>query len=357
MNLSFHEDWPAAAANLERFWRGESLGRPAMHLTADRPADQRPPIPEPSSPEEKYLSLEFLCAQYEATLGGRYFLAEALPCTSGLMAGWLPAYGAPLQFMPDTIWINPIIEDWERAPDLEQTWDNDQWGRLLRIVRGLGEFAEGKFLVGIPPILPPNDLLSMLREVNRFLLDLIEHPDEIKHALRVMTANWLKMFDALADLAAERFVGLHHHYPVWHPQRICVTQSDVSCMISPATFEEFIVPELEEMTQAAGPAIYHLDGPDAIRHLDRVLDLPGVAMLQWVPGAGRPGGFEHWMSLFKRAQERGKKIFLPVSLARLETAIREFVPEQTFMVCHAPDLASAYEALAQAEAWTREYWG
>ena len=210
-------------------------------------------------------------------------------------------------------------------------------------------------MVGMPPMLPPNDLLSVLREPKQFLLDLILHPEEVRDALRRMTHSFLAMLRDLAEVIHRHFEGMHHHYPLWGRQ-VCGVQSDVSCMLSGEMFEEFIVPELEEITGTLGPAIYHLDGPEAIRHLDRICDIPGIRVIQWVPGAAHEQGFEHWPQVFHKAQERGKAIYLPVAPEQLETAIREFRPELTFIACGASSLADARQLLEKAEAWTARYW-
>jgi hypothetical protein len=42
--------------------------------------------------------------------------------------------------------------------------------------------------------------------------------------------------------------------------------------------------------------LYHLDGPQALRYLDRLLEIPAVHAIQWVPGAGRDYWVD-WISL------------------------------------------------------------
>jgi hypothetical protein len=358
MELAFHTDWPAAAERLTAFWQGEILDRPPMYLTVAKPPEQQTPVPVPASPEQHYFDPEFLLRRYEAELGNCWFVAEALPCTSGMMAGWLPTYGAPITPDWDTIWIHPIIADWDRAPDWQTAWDDGGWRRLVGIMEFLVERAAGRFFVGMPPMLPPNDLLALLRGTEDFLRDLLDEPDRAKHALAQMTRNLLAMRERLAEIIHTRYEGIHHHYPLWCPEPLVGIQSDISCMLSPAMFEEFIIPELETITSSVGRAIYHLDGPDAIKHLDRILDLPHLSMLQWVPGSGNPQGFEDWLPLFQRAQAKGKAIYLPCGIGQLETAIREFRPELTFLICgEVGSFEEANAVLLNAEKWTARYWG
>ena len=358
MNLSYHVDWPAAEAHLRAFWAGEPLRRPPIHLTVSKPEAERAELPRPRTAAQKFFDKDFLLRYAEASLGNRWHVAEALPtCTAGMMAGWLPVYGGRITADWDTVWIHKSIQSWDDTPDWEHDWDDAGWRKLRDAVEYLVDAAAGRFFVGLPPMLPPNDLLSVLREPNAFLMDLVDAPELVLEALGHMTANLLRMHEELCSIIHAQFEGIHHHYPVWCPDSLITMQSDVSCMLSPPMFEEFIVPELEQMSQTAGRAIYHLDGPGAIKHLDRVLDLYHLRMLQWVPGAGQPGGFEHWMRIFKRAQEKGKMIYLPCAPSQLETAIREFRPELTFLLLgEVGGFEEADELLANAEKWTAQYW-
>jgi hypothetical protein len=50
-------------------------------------------------------------------------------------------------------------------------------------------------------------------------------------------------------------------------------QSDLSVMISPEMYEEFIIPELNQQLKWLEYSTYHFDGVEQIRHLDKLLQL------------------------------------------------------------------------------------
>jgi len=124
-------------------------------------------------------------------------------------------------------------------------------------------------------------------------------------------------------------------------------QSDVSCMISPSMFEEFVAPELEEMTSWLDGSIYHLDGPDALQHLDRLLALDELRAIQWTPGTGQETGLA-WLDLYKRIQAAGKAVVISLEYDEVETAVRELVPEELFILTGAPSPADAEALLERA---------
>ncbi len=48
-----------------------------------------------------------------------------------------------------------------------------------------------------------------------------------------------------------------------------------------------------------------MDGPDCLVHLDDLLSIDAIDVIQWVPGAGNAPVYE-WLDLLKHCQEYGK---------------------------------------------------
>ncbi|GAG04559.1 unnamed protein product, partial [marine sediment metagenome] len=58
-------------------------------------------------------------------------------------------------------------------------------------------------------------------------------------------------------------------------------------------------------------AIYHLDGPKQLIHLDDLLSIPSLTGIQWVPGAGAlPSIDEKWMPVYNKIQAAGKLLIV-----------------------------------------------
>ena len=102
-------------------------------------------------------------------------------------------------------------------------------------------------------------------------------------------------------------------------------QCDLSVMISPEMFGEFIV---EELTRTAGwldHAIYHMDGLEQLRHLDLILAVPGIDMIQWVQVAGQPDITQNLKEVH-RIQKAGKGLVVQAYKSQLDTIVREISP-------------------------------
>lgn len=65
-------------------------------------------------------------------------------------------------------------------------------------------------------------------------------------------------------------------------------QVDFSVMLSPGMYEQFALPELHRISSAVDHTIYHLDGQEQIRHLDMILSVPGIDLIQWATVESQP---------------------------------------------------------------------
>ena len=54
--------------------------------------------------------------------------------------------------------------------------------------------------------------------------------------------------------------------------------------MSPEQGKRYVIPSIEEEVEALDHASYHYDGKEALVHLDNVLGIQGIEVIQWVPG-------------------------------------------------------------------------
>jgi hypothetical protein len=359
MQMSWKENWPDAERRWRAYWQGEIVDRPVILLSAPR-ADAPPLPPEPATLEEKWTDIDYQVRLSEAQNLGRHYLGEAVPVQQGPQMAWCAYFGGPVTYMPETIWMETFLDDWSRAPDWKRAWDDRGWRHLKKMVGALAEARQGRYWVGYPPTMhgAHNDMLAQMRGVNQFLVDLVESPDEVTHTLEAMRANHGRMYDEMWDLIhSYGYEGYGNWWPIWCPDRLGVWQSDISCMISPAMFEHFIVPELEDNCSLVHHACYHLDGPGAIKHVERVCDIPGIHTIQWVPGAGQKPGALQWMDLFKKVQAKGRSMLFGFEPHELETIIQELDPRKLLLGTGVGSVEEGERLLADAVRWTAKYWG
>lgn len=80
-------------------------------------------------------------------------------------------------------------------------------------------------------------------------------------------------------------------------------------MFSPDMFKQFVVPELTVQCEWLDHSIYHLDGTQAMGHLDALLSIDALDAIEWTPQAGiETGAHPRWYPLYRRILEAGKSV-------------------------------------------------
>ena len=322
-HLLYRPDIDEVYDRLTTWWNGGDIGRPALQLMVKReePLEQIPPMAEPEGWVTHYSTSSFDYRLYLAATACVHteYLAEAVPCTSpdlgpNCLALYLGCQGVE---QPGTVWFEPCIDGPEQAR-FEYDADNYYWNYTWRLARELCRLGRGRFSVSFPDLIEGLDTLAAMRGTNQTLLDLVERPDWVQQALERITPLYFCYYDLLYDLIKDERGG--SHFWAWAPGRMAKFQCDFSAMISPAMFDEFMVPVLREMCQRVDYCMYHWDGPGAIPHHDHLLAIPELTMIQWTPGAGAPPVADKtWWPLYHKTVEAGKKVIL-LGVADVESA-------------------------------------
>jgi hypothetical protein len=384
MHMDYKDNWDAAARRMEAWWEGEILDRAVLAVTA--PRQPRRPLPPPKDHWQRWMDPDYLVAACEADFEATYFGGEAFP-TRTLLCGYA-AYGNARRFAENTIWMDPVITDWGvecrvtgdvRSPAVRRssgghkaltgplrtlspvtrhpspaTWqfdpENPGWQATKRVTEALVEAGAGRWMVSIATVVTPVDALSALRGPENLCLDLLEYREQAEALRDYLIDVWFRCYDELHAIIQQRMEGSTSWLPIWSPGKSYALQCDFSCMISPRMFREFVGPELQAQTEWLDHALYHLDGPGALQHLDALLEIPGIRAIQWVPGAGAPPPLE-WLPLLRRIQQAGKGLHLSLAASEVETALRELSPRGLFLATHCASVEEAEALLKCVARW------
>jgi len=347
--MKYKPDWTEAKERLTALWHGEIVDRPCIAVTA--PAPSGTPQPKADSPEQQWTDPDFLRQATLATVWNTWWGGEAIPSRL-VMCGWIVCFGGTPRFERETIWWEEMPFDFHQPPALAFNPDAPWVQRFERAYMAVVELAgRDDFLVGHPCLLPANDLLSMLMGTERFLMGLIDHPEWMREAITMgalAQAEASRYFTSLVRERHEFWYGNAGWMPFWAPEPYRSTQSDVSCMLSPAMYDQFVLPELEVLHETGGPLWYHLDGGDAQQHLDRLLSLPYLRVLQYTPAPFEPPNGPGHLELYRRVQAAGKILHISLPVENVLPLCRDLDPTLMLLDTGCPDQASGRELLEQA---------
>ena len=372
-NNDFSGDWKGLKERYESWWNGENSDGPIMGVIAPRNGatetkrvtdrwvgsssklGEQAEVQRPCAPEENrkaWTDPQSLLDKSLAMFSAAHVTGDSYPrisCPLGPV-GLAAFLGAEPQFTSDTVWYNPIFETAENT--MLQFKKANKWLKWsLDTTRWLQENEHQRYITGIPELCENFDVLGTMFDSSQFMMELIEHPDDMHRLLRVIQDAWFESYDMHYDiLSDEQGYCCYGAFALLGKGKIAKIQCDMSTMISSDMFKDFALPYLTELTEKLDKTLYHLDGVGALRHLDDILSMEKLTALQWTPGAGNSdGGDEEWDFMYEKALNAGKSIYALVHPKNLSRFVSRFGGRGVYIVTMAdgPETADALVAASK----------
>lgn len=354
MNRTWKENWAESKQHYLNWWHGQGLVISMWeHLEKEGPPHEVVAPPAPARDRSQFwFDPQWRAANIHYQLSRSSLKADILPAANThLGPGSLAAIlGASLEGAEDTIWIkhNPDAGDTIRL-DEENLW----WRLHLDLLAACKELSQGRYYVGCPDLTEGLDALVGLKGAESVLMDMALRPDVLEQQLRQVNDIYFEVFDRIYDLIQADGEMAFCYFSLWGPGTVAKLQCDVSVMISEADFRRFALPYLREQCERIDYTLYHLDGVDAIRHLDAVLEIERLNAVQWTPGAGQPqGGDPGWYDLYRKIRNAGKSV-MPcwVELHELKPLLDDIGADGLNILMHFRSESDIDRALAIANAY------
>ena len=299
------------------FWNKEVLDRPLICVTA--PKDdvtyyqhiQNDSISALACINKDY---DTLLNSFKKSMDTTYYGGEAIPYLNITLGPdqYAAFLGAQISANKehDTTWVNSIVDDWT---DFEVKIDKSKDSYLDKIKQFMtyaAKFANGEFIVSMLDLHSNMDALSALRGPQNLCFDLIDCPEDVHRVLNDVRKTYQEIFEMAYDAGDMEKTGSIGWAPTYCPSgKFAVIQCDFSCLISPTDAREFVIPAIKEEASFLDHCVYHYDGKEALGHLDDILAIEEIDVIQWVPGDGQPRTIE-WMDLLKKIQKAGKGLWI-----------------------------------------------
>ena len=225
----------------------------------------------------------------------------------GSLANFL---GCDAGFAEDTVWYEPVITDDRLDEPLRFDPENRWWKTHEAVMNENLRLSDGHYFVGQPDLIENLDTLASLRGSEQLMFDLVERPDWVKRKLSEIGAAWFDAFERIylwsASATAARRPRLSASgVPAARPRYSATPPR----LYRPTCSPNSSYPASTEQCAWLDYSMYHLDGTQAIRHLDLLLGIDDLDAVEWTPQAGLPdGGSPEWYGLYRRILEAGKSL-------------------------------------------------
>lgn len=326
--MKYKKNWEETQEKFRNYWKHKNTGRPLMIVVAEK--EDAVPMPEdllPKDMDDQYMNAERMVARYRHFCENHEFLGESFPNMSvdfgpGSVAAYL---GSDIEFHEDTVWFTECVEDWEETGKLEFDPENKWLKKHLQLVEECRKLAGDDFYIPIPDLMENIDVLASLRGAQNTVFDLIDEPEEMEERIRQITDVYFEYYDRFYELVKDKkdASSCYTVFQIWGEGKTAKLQCDFSALMSPTQYREFIVDSLRQQAKKLDNVLYHLDGPDAIKHMDALMEVEEIDALQWTSGDHGPDGtLEEWDVIYDKARRAGKSLWIKVYTGDLDEQIR-----------------------------------
>lgn len=286
IELEFKPDFEEARQRWAAFWQGES-DRPLLHAIAPKAGVE--PIPMPRPYAFAFGDVDALADQVVGWASTHDFLADTIP---SFMVTLAPDHFAALlgceikqPIHGGSNWVEPCAASLEQV-DISFKREGHWWRRTVECAEKLRARCDGKLIITSTHFQGGLDCLAAMCGTQETLMALALSPDVVKQALAHVDRAVAEVRRAFAELLDVPKWGSANRFHMYNPGIIDVPECDISCMLSSSMFDEFQMPSLTREINGLDASIYHLDGLDAVPHLESICRIESLDMIQWMPGEG-----------------------------------------------------------------------
>ncbi len=368
MNNLYNIDWDYKKHRFHQWWHQENSDGPLLIIQAplsshakdfendkwvgsssgNYSVTKQEYINETTDFTDYWTNFDQIIARNEKAFQNQYYIGDTYPrMFANLGVASLAVFlGCNPIFAKDTIWYQHIFDDPECCTI--SLPENNPWlDWSLKTTQKSLQYAQGRFKVGIPDLCEHLDVLASLFDTQNLLINMFDCEDDIIRLSKEVQECWFKVYDMHYKLVKEAD-GFCNYGPfqLLGAGRTAKLQCDMSAMIGRDMFDTFVLPFLQEQTEWLDNSLYHLDGPDALKHLDSILSLKELSALQWTPGAGNcDGGDEQWDFIYEKALNAGKSVYALVSAKNIRRFKNKFGSRGILMMTSAANKAEADEII------------
>ena len=337
----YKPDWLEAKQRMTDWWNGKKVDRVVASVRAPKTNPGEIPPYLPGVPD-KYTDPDTVFHNLDRSLQSTFYGAEAFPSHFVYFGPMFTVtyFGAEPSFAETTTWYKPNFNTADEIIAYKPDFANNKWYNLTADIQKKSvERADGSYLVTSIGFSSYTDILTALLGTEKLLCAMVEEPEKVI-AARDNLIRYCSQFDENRD-------GSVCWFGVWTPGKTDCNQCDMCVMISPEMFDRFVYDDLKSTYNQLDRGMYHLDGEEEIKHLDSILRLEKLQMIQWVPN--RKFDPLNWIDLFRRIQNSGRSVFISAPHTRVRELLDKIDRDLVYLDVWCPNEQEAAQVMRELE--------
>ena len=256
--------------------------------------------------------------------------------TCDVIQPYTPAFGMPwveaiagcrVVGHPGSLWAEPALESYEDRPPIHFDPDNPWLRKLVEFARVMVEFSGGRFPVALPQMRGPLDTLAALRTPNQMCFDLVDAADQVHQILGELADLWIGVADAVLEVIPPFYGGYGTRMKMWAPGKAITPQNDISTLISPRMYEQFVLSWDRKIFEHFPYHSFHMHSTEH-RHIDTLLSVEDLTAIQLTveQDVGGPP-LDTMLAAARRILAKKPLLLVPLDIETAEICLETLPPE------------------------------
>ena len=315
--MIYQPNWEKIQSRMLAYWNRESVDRCCASFEVRKPGYV-------DFSGNFYFETEKATEMFRKRFENTTYYADAFPFLFPYFgtAGIAEYTGCKPNRVPETTWFDHWMEDMDE-PDAEliRYSHPEAFAEQKEAIRDLLVRSNNEYVVSVSDNAGVMDALAEVRGTENLMMDMLTDPEFVEAGLQKLLPIYKQTQTELFELVKENNRGCVHAWmQLWAPSPVAQMQCDLSVMLSPAMYERFILPELNDVCDFLDYSVYHFDGQEQIRHLDHLLSVKKLNAIQWTPVAGQPKTSE-FIPVLQKIQKAGKNLVLTPDASEVQTLL------------------------------------
>lgn len=345
-------DWDRRRQRYEEYWTRRN-STPILYLTS--PSDKII-TRDIGKTTDRWNDCAHHCRESRLHFENTYYAADSYPYVLPDL-GYDPAtamLGLETQITETSSWAVHQDKDLSEYTDFSFDENNALYRHMLEAIGYFVNDAKNlDYIVGMIPFNTLFDGVSSLIGPDRLCIEMIDNPDEVHRVSRAYFELFKTVYTVFENLTRTYQKGNTNWLGVYSDVPWYYISNDFIVMLSEEFFDEFIMETLLETVKFHPRTLFHLDGENAVRHLDALLKIDGLTGVQ-VQATPAKHCAEFWVPHLQKIQAAGKTAWIEARKKEdLKGLVKNLEPEGLFIKAWADTKAEALEM----EKFVNDYYG
>lgn len=303
--------------------------------------------------KDRWFDTEYQLDTFEKGLQEKEFLGETFPvyCPHlgpNIYPGMI---GGKEEYGETTTWSHPVLKDSSEWAKIGLSRESEHFLKLDEMTKAALSRCKDKYLVGYTDIHTGVSAADAVRGTMGLLTDMYDDPDSVYKLVEACSKDFKEVFHYFNDLLKTHGQLSVNWLNVPSFESIHIPGCDLAAMLSNDFFDEFALPFIRREVLEAKHNIFHVDGKDVARHLDRLLEIDEICGYQWVQGVAEDEPIMQWLPLIKKIQERKKGVIVDLKTSELDEFMERMDPLGIYLCISTDSIEEQREILKKLHKW------